>query len=130
VIGNGDIHSYREGLAMMAETGCDAVMIGRGALGNPFIFRPEERPATVAAILPALFRHLQLIERFCPVELVLARTKSQAGRYFKGQPGSAALRKEIYEAQSFPELKEVLVTFLNSGAESCEKSQAEPLSLK
>lgn len=108
VIGNGDIHSYQEGLAMMAETGCDAVMIGRAALGNPFIFGPEGRPATVAGILPALSRHLQLIEKFCPVELVLARTKNQAGRYFKGQPGSSALRKNIYETKSFAELKNLV----------------------
>lgn len=108
VIGNGDIHSYHDGLTMMAETGCDAVMIGRAALGNPFIFSQEERPAIVAGILPALSRHLELIERFCPVELVLARTKSQAGRYFKGQPGSSALRKKIYETGSFTELKGLL----------------------
>ncbi|HSH12361.1 MAG TPA: tRNA dihydrouridine synthase DusB, partial [Desulfurivibrionaceae bacterium] len=115
VIGNGDIHSYQEGLAMMAETGCDAVMIGRAALGNPFVFRPEGRPATAAGILPTLARHLQLIERFCPVELVLARTKNQAGRYFKGQPGSSALRKKIYDVRSFPELTEVIEEFLTGG---------------
>ena len=108
VIGNGDIHSYQDGLDMMSETGCDAVMIGRAALGNPFIFNPAGRPATVAGILPALSRHLQLIERFCPVEMVLARTKNQAGRYFKGQPGSSALRKNIYETGSFAELKNLV----------------------
>ena len=105
VIGNGDIHSYQDGLAMMAETGCDAVMIGRSALGNPFIFQPEGRPDAISGIMPALSRHLELIERFCPPELVLARTKNQTGRYFKGQPGSSALRKRIYEARNFEELK-------------------------
>ena len=108
VIGNGDLHSYKEGLAMMAETGCDAVMIGRAALGNPFVFGPAERPLTVAGLLPALSRHLQLIEQFCPVALVLARTKSQTGRYLKGQPGSAALRQKIYETKSFAELKNLV----------------------
>lgn len=122
VIGNGDIHSHQEGLAMMAETGCDAVMIGRAALGNPFVFSPAELPATIATILPALSRHLQLIERFCPVELVLARTKSQAGRYFKGQPGSAILRKKIYETQSFPALTEVIAEFLRQEGASDEKN--------
>lgn len=108
VIGNGDLHCYQEGLEMMAETGCDAVMIGRAALGNPFVFRPEGRPTPLAGIMPALSRHLQLIERFCPVELVMARTKSQAGRYFKGQPGSSTLRKMIYETRSFAELKNLV----------------------
>ncbi|MCK4838883.1 MAG: tRNA dihydrouridine synthase DusB, partial [Desulfobulbaceae bacterium] len=81
VIGNGDILRYQDGLAMMEETGCDAVMIGRGALGNPFVFRPESRPANVAGIIPALHRHLELIEKYCSPQRVLARTKNQAGRY-------------------------------------------------
>jgi nifR3 family TIM-barrel protein len=105
VIGNGDIHSFQEGQSMMAETGCDAVMIGRAALGNPFVFRPEGRPVSLAEILPALARHLELISRFCRPELVLARTKNQAGRYFRGFPGGAAMRKKIYEAGSFAELR-------------------------
>ncbi|MDT8334095.1 MAG: tRNA dihydrouridine synthase DusB [Desulfurivibrionaceae bacterium] len=108
VIGNGDISSYREGLAMMAETGCDAVMIGRGALGNPFVFRPESRPANAAGIVPALYRHLELIEEYYPPERVLARTKNQAGRYFKGLPGSSNIRQAIYNAQSFRALKDLL----------------------
>jgi nifR3 family TIM-barrel protein len=105
VIGNGDLHTYQDGLAMMSETGCDAVMIGRAALGNPFIFRPEGRPGSLAAILPALLRHLELIDRNCRPEQVLARTKNQAGRYFKGLPGSSDIRKKIYEAASFIELR-------------------------
>ena len=108
VIGNGDILSYRDGLAMMAETGCDAVMIGRGALGNPFIFSPEGSPGNLAAILPSLTRHLDLIERFCRPEHVLARTKNQAGRYFKGHPGSSEIRKRIYAAANFAELRLVI----------------------
>jgi nifR3 family TIM-barrel protein len=130
VIGNGDIHSYQDGLDMLAETGCDAVMIGRGALGNPFVFRPEGRPATTAGILPALARHLQLIERFCPVEMVLARTKNQAGRYFKGQPGSSALRRKIYEANSFAGLKAVIGEFLAGSDDLGEKYSTVPDELR
>ena len=108
VIGNGDIHSYREGLEMMAETGCDAVMIGRSALGNPWVFSPAGRPENPGEILAVLERHLELIERFCPADLVLARTKNQAGRYFKGIRGGAAFRRMIYDARNFAELKENL----------------------
>jgi len=105
VIGNGDIHTYQDGLAMMAESGCDGVMIGRGALGNPFVFRPEGRPVNLAAILPSLLRHLELINHFCQPEKVLARAQNQAGRYFKGLPGSSDIRKKIYEAASFADLR-------------------------
>ncbi len=110
VIGNGDILSYQDGLAMMQETGCDAVMIGRGALGNPFVFRPGSRPANVAGIIPALHRHLELIEKYCSPERVLARTKNQAGRYFKGLPGSSKIRQLIYSAKTFHELKDLLTS--------------------
>jgi tRNA-dihydrouridine synthase len=95
---------------MMAETGCDAVMIGRAALGNPWIFRPEGRPANLAGIVPAIQRHLELIERFYPPERVLARTKNQFGRYFKGLPGSSKVRQQIYSAESFQELKDLLTS--------------------
>ena len=111
VIGNGDILSYEDGLAMMTETDCDGVMIGRAALGNPFVFRPEGRPATAAGIFPALNRHLELIEKYYPIDRVLARTKNQAGRYFKGLPGSSKLRQMIYSAGSFTELKELLSSY-------------------
>ncbi|MEN8134781.1 MAG: tRNA dihydrouridine synthase DusB [Thermodesulfobacteriota bacterium] len=111
VIGNGDILSYQDGLAMMEETGCDAVMIGRGALGNPFVFRPEGRPANIAGIVPALYRHLELIEQYCQTERVLARTKNQAGRYFKGLPGSSKIRQLIYSAKTFQELKDLLTSW-------------------
>lgn len=110
VIGNGDILTYQDGLAMMAETGCDAVMIGRGAIGNPWVFRPEGRPTNLGGIVPAISRHLELIEKYCTPERVLARTKNQAGRYFKGMIGSSKLRQEIYEAKTFPELKELLLS--------------------
>jgi len=108
VIGNGDILSYEDGLSMMDETGCDAVMIGRGALGNPWVFRPEGRPANTAGILPSLLRHLELIEEYFPADKVLAKTKNQAGRYFKGLPGSARIRQKIYETRTFADLKALI----------------------
>jgi len=110
VIGNGDILSHHDGMEMMAETGCDAAMIGRGALGNPWIFRPEGRPENIEGIIPSLQRHLELIEEYFPADKVLARTKNQAGRYFKGLPGSAMIRQKIYAARSFTELKELAGT--------------------
>lgn len=105
VIGNGDIMSYQDGLDMIKETGCDGVMIGRGALGNPWVFSSKGRPANIAGILPSLVRHLELIEEHFPAEKVLSRTKNQAGRYFKGLPGSAKIRQKIYETSTFADLK-------------------------
>ncbi len=113
VIGNGDIHSHEEGKRMMRETGCDGVMIGRAALGNPQIFRAG------AAMLPsrhsrltALGRHLELIARFFAVERVLAKTKNHAGKYFKGLTGGAAIRARLYDCKSFAELQKTVAAYL------------------
>lgn len=110
VIGNGDILSYQDGLRMIEETGCDAVMIGRGALGNPWVFTQKGRPASISGIVLAIQRHLELIEKYSATERVLGRTKNQAGRYFKGMPGSSKIRQQIYDTKTFQELK----TLLNS----------------
>lgn len=104
VIGNGDILSYRDGERLMMETGCDAVMIGRGALGNPWIFRPEGRPQTMPLRMTALRRHLELAGRFLDPEKTLFRLKNHAGRYVTGLPGAGSLRRKIYSCATFTEL--------------------------
>lgn len=110
VIGNGDILSYRDGLSMMADTGCDGVMIGRGALGNPWIFTPEGRPSCREEILAGALRHMQLMETHQPVERILGYVKNHVGRYFKGLPGSSQMRTAVYASRSFQELKKMLLT--------------------
>jgi tRNA-dihydrouridine synthase B len=113
VIGNGDIRSYEEGLELMEKTGCDGVMIGRAALGNPWIFQPQGGAPSLRRRLTGLFRHLELIERHLPAEQVLAKTKNHAGKYFKGHPQAASIRKRVYDASSFTELKNTVQSLLN-----------------
>ena len=108
VIGNGDIESYAGGLKMMEETGCDGVMIGRGALGNPWVFSEQGRPETIEAISRVAFKHLSLLENFLPPGSILGYVKNQISRYYKGVHGSAMLRKEIFAAPSLDALKEIL----------------------
>jgi len=108
VIGNGDILTHDDGLAMMAATGCDGVMIGRGALANPWIFQPADRPVTMSARLAALKRHLELIAIHDHVDRALAKTKNHAGRYFKSLPGAAGIRRRIYDTKSFTELQDLI----------------------
>jgi len=104
VIGNGDIQCYDDGITMMNETGCDAVMIGRAALGNPWIFSPEGRPQNLLTRLAGLKRHLDLVNLHLQNEKLLARIKNHGGRYFKGIPGGSTIRKKIYNCQSISEL--------------------------
>ena len=106
VIGNGDICSYADGLAMMAETGCDAVMIGRAALGNPWIFQPSGRPETLAGRLPFILRYAELAEKHLDAIRLFSRIKHHVCRFFSGLPGAAILRQEIIACASLAEIAE------------------------
>lgn len=108
VIGNGDILSQPQGLAMMRESGCDGVMIGRAALGNPWVFAPEGKPADLSLLLAGVSRHLQLIEQMMTTDHVPGCIKNHLGRYFKGLPESARHRKMIYECKDLPALHAAL----------------------
>jgi nifR3 family TIM-barrel protein len=105
VIGNGDILRYEDGLSMMVETGCDAAMIGRGALGNPWVFQPEGIPPTFARRKPVLIRYLELAQRYLDYDRLLFRIKNHASRYLTGLTGAADIRKKITEAPSFDHLQ-------------------------
>jgi tRNA-dihydrouridine synthase B len=109
VIGNGDIRSYEEGLARMAATGCDGVMIGRAALGNPWVFGPQAGEPSLRRRLATLTRHLELVEQYQPAEQMLAKIKNHAAKYFKGHPGGATLRQEIFRQKSFPALQQLVL---------------------
>jgi nifR3 family TIM-barrel protein len=108
VLGNGDIHSLEEGRQMMRETGCDGVMIGRAALGRPWIFGGIPEPQSVAEVGAVALRHLQLMEKYLPAEKVLGYVKNQMSRYFKGLHGCAAWRRDIFAAQSTADIHAVL----------------------
>ncbi len=112
VIGNGDITCFQDGIDMMRETGCDGVMVGRGALGNPWVFKQMDSSPTVSQRITALHRHLQLIDKYLPAERMVARVKNHAGRYFKGTPGSARMRKAIYDTKSFDELNNLITCYM------------------
>ena len=115
VIGNGDIRTPQDACAMIEQTGCDAVMIGRMAPSNPWIFRQIEQYVThVGADAPyeqpteadrydmihTYFR--MLIEEELPD--AQGKMKQFASWFTHGVPGGAALRKAIYESKSAPEI--------------------------
>ncbi len=108
VIGNGDILCYQDGLEMMEETGCDGVMVGRGALGNPWVFRPEGMPATIEARLPVIRRYLELAREHLDSERLLFRIKNHTCRYFNGIHGAAEIRKQIIDSPSLEEVDNLL----------------------
>ena len=108
VIGNGDILSHADGVRMMTETGCDAVMIGRGALGNPWVFSPAGRPATLAGRLPVIMRYLELADRYLQADRVLFKIKNHTSKFLTGLPGAAFLRQAIYATRTVEEIVALL----------------------
>ena len=113
VIGNGDIWTPEDAFNMIQETGCDAVMIGRGAQGNPWIFERinqylatgESSPApTYVERVDMLLQHFELLCRYKGDTLGVKEIRTHAGWYMKGMPESAYWRNRvntIYTPQSF-----------------------------
>jgi nifR3 family TIM-barrel protein len=107
VIGNGDVDTYDAAILAMEKTGCDGIMIGRAALGNPWVFTPEGIPTTLVKRMAGLRRHLEIIRKFSNPDKTLAKIRNQAGRYFKGIAGGSSIRGQIYQAGSFDEILEL-----------------------
>lgn len=110
---NGDIHSAEDALAMIRETGADAVMIGRGAVGNPFIFS-EIRAAlcgedyfapTVEEIKTVAMRQLDYAISEKGEEVAVREARGQLAKYFHSFRGSAELRAVINTAKSKAEIE-------------------------
>jgi nifR3 family TIM-barrel protein len=108
VIGNGDIRSYAHAMKQLQTAGCDGIMIGRGALGNPWVFSKNGRPSTPDKIFPAVIRHLELMQQYIRVDRLLPMVKNHIGRYFKNFQGSSMMRRKIFESASFEHLNHYL----------------------
>ncbi len=117
VIGNGDVTSGEKAIAIRKETGCDGVMIGRGAQGNPWIFRElleyertgklAERPS-VEVIRETMLRHARLQIEFKGDYLGIREMRKHVAWYTKGLKGSARLREAINQVESYEELEKLL----------------------
>lgn len=123
VFGNGDVNSGEDAQKMLDITGCDGVMLGRGALGNPWIYRSVQavldgRPAPAEPTLEdrkkAFLQHFELeIQTEGPVLGVL-KCRKIACWYFKGYPGSAELRDRVNHTTSADELREIIHNYRGS----------------
>ena len=96
VVGNGDVRSVADAAAMRAATGCAAVMIGRGALGRPWIFRGAEVDRDERARI--IRRHTALIEALTAPRLALVQLKKHLAWYAHGLPGAARMRPTLFQA--------------------------------
>ncbi len=117
VIGNGDVTSGEKAIAMQTQTGCDGIMIGRGAQGNPWIFselleyertgKMPERP-TGEEIKQMIYRHAQLLTKYKGEFLAMREMRKHVSWYTTGLPNSAKLRGEINVVETMEELTNLL----------------------
>ncbi len=117
VIGNGDVVSGESAIAIQKETGCDGVMIGRGAQGNSWIFselleyeqtgKMPQRPS-VEAIRKMMLRHAQLQMQYKGEYLGIREMRKHVSWYTSGLPNSAKLRDEINRVDNYEELEKLL----------------------
>lgn len=113
VIGNGDVKSLADAEHMMAQTGCDAVMVGRAALGNPWIFSGSQRQdQSKTELLRVIEMHLHLnVEHYHKIGIVLFR--KHLTHYLRGYLTSPEIRKHIYSITDESELFESIYSLIN-----------------
>ena len=113
IVGNGDITTPEDAAEMLDRTGCDYVMVGRGAMGNPFLFEQINDYLTTGSYreysfgdrLGAFFEYLRLARGF---RIRFANIKGQAMRFTKGMPGGTALRSRITMSRDMEQLERVM----------------------
>ncbi len=124
IIGNGDVHSGADARRMLDMTGCDAVMVGRAALGRPWLFRqiaaylatglnlPEPARAERARIAR---RHAQLTleTTHLPEHVAVRELRGQISKYQLDAPGSAQVRNRLVRIVSYAELESILLEVSN-----------------
>ena len=117
VIGNGDVVDGPSAAAMLGETGCAAVMVARGAQGNPWIFHDIQHfletgrsspPPTARERYEQILRHFKALVAYKGEYIGLREMRAHASWYTKGLYGAAALRERINRAGSVPQFIEII----------------------
>ncbi len=124
VIGNGDVNSPQKAKEMFEQTGCDAIMIGRAAQGNPWIFSSVLHYLQTGDILPeptiqekvnTILRHCKMLIDFKGEYIGIREMRKHVAWYTKGLPNSAEFRVKVNYAQTLAEMEELLKEMLDYG---------------
>lgn len=120
IIGSGDVRSAEDAQRMIDETGCDLVMIGRGSLGNPWIFRETNyylktgkkiAPPSLTEKLDVIKNHLEDMISIKGEKKGLQEIRKHLGWYTKGLPNSAKIRAELFKLKNKDELTTCLTKY-------------------
>ena len=117
VIGNGDIFTCYDAKRMIDETGCDAIMIGRGVLGNPWLIKQcidyldegiEPERVTLEERIEMIKRHAELLSDIRPEKVAMHKMRTHAAYYLKGRYRSAEIKPRLFKMNTKEELFDLL----------------------
>ena len=117
VIGNGDIFTPEDGARMLSKTGCDGIMVARGAKGNPWIFSRLNHYLETGELLPGpdgkeiremILRHSRMLAQYKGEKPAMRQMRGHVAWYTEGLPNSAAMRNEINQVETMEELEDFL----------------------
>ena len=123
VIGNGDVFTPQDAKNLFEHTGCDAIMVGRGAQGNPWIFKRILHYLETGELLPEptaeervekALRHSQMLIDYKGEYIGVREMRKHMAWYMKGLPGAAELRGKLNHAETMEQLEELLRGYLKN----------------
>lgn len=125
VLGNGDIFTAEDAMRRVAETGVDGVLIARGAMGNPWLFRQvrdalagrEPVMPTVHEKIDTALRHYDMLLRWKPEHVAVREMRKHIGWYIAGMRGAAQMRTRINLIEDPQEARDALLAFEQSALE-------------
>lgn len=119
VIGNGDVKTPEDAKRMLEETGCTAVMIGRGVLGNPWLIRNSiayldglsYEEVTIKDRVDMCLKHLDYLSKLKCEKVACLEIRNHIGWYFKGIPGANELKNKVYQTSKISDIISLLIEF-------------------
>ena len=123
VIGNGDILTAEDAKKMMMDTGCDAVMIGRGVLGNPYLIKQINTYLETGVLLPdqtpvdkikTCLKHFDYLLKIKPEKVAVLEMRTHGAWYLKGLPNGVSVKKKLYELKTKDEFINVMEEYMEN----------------
>lgn len=123
VIGNGDIVDIESAKRMFEYTGCDAIMVGRGALGNPWLIKElvyffEKdvvlKKPTYEEKIEMCLKHLNYLLKIKNEKIAVLEMRSHISWYLKGMPNNIVVKEQIFKATTVDEIKKILKSYLKN----------------